>query len=69
MLFLLVQLIMSSPDYTGPRGVISPWTQYFSLLPAQVPIPTMWTESELSHLRGTSLEASTHGNGHCVGCI
>ncbi|KAI0134546.1 SET domain-containing protein [Xylariales sp. AK1849] len=58
LLFLLVQLILSSPDYTGPKGVHSPWTQYFSLLPAQVPVPTMWTESEVSHLRGTSLESA-----------
>lgn len=55
MLFLLAQLILSSPDYAGP-GVVSPWTQYFSILPNQVPIPTMWTERELSYLRGTSLE-------------
>ncbi|KAI1092628.1 SET domain-containing protein [Rostrohypoxylon terebratum] len=56
LLFLLVQLVLSSPDYMGGLGPATPWTQYFSLLPSHVPTPTMWTESELSHLRGTSLE-------------
>ncbi|KAI1875386.1 hypothetical protein JX265_004444 [Neoarthrinium moseri] len=58
LLFLLMQLVLSSPDYQGHKGSLSPWTQYFSLLPAQVPVPTMWTEAELSCLRGTSLEAA-----------
>ncbi|KAI5860149.1 SET domain-containing protein [Durotheca rogersii] len=58
LLFLLVQLVLSSPDYEGGHGPSIPWTQYFSLLPAQVPVPTMWTESELSLLRGTSLESA-----------
>ncbi|KAI1380810.1 SET domain-containing protein [Hypoxylon crocopeplum] len=56
LLFLLAQLVLSSPDYKGGQGPSTPWTQYFSLLPAQVPTPTMWTEVELSHLKGTSLE-------------
>lgn len=59
MLYLLVQVILSSPDCTENRGVATPWTQYFGLLPAQVPVPTMWTEYELSYLKGTSLEASS----------
>ncbi|CAJ2502715.1 Uu.00g101090.m01.CDS01 [Anthostomella pinea] len=58
LLFLLTQLVRSSPDYTGGQGAMTPWTQYFSLLPTQVPVPTMWSESELSHLRGTSLESA-----------
>ncbi|KAI0597343.1 hypothetical protein F4775DRAFT_560804 [Biscogniauxia sp. FL1348] len=56
LLFLMAQLVLSSPDYTGGQGPSTPWTQYFNLLPAQVPVPTMWTESELSCLAGTSLE-------------
>ncbi|KAI2473201.1 SET domain-containing protein [Annulohypoxylon bovei var. microspora] len=58
LLFLLVQLVLSSPDYKGGQGPLTPWTQYFSLLPSQVPTPTMWTESELAHLKGTSLESA-----------
>ncbi|KAI4863867.1 SET domain-containing protein [Hypoxylon rubiginosum] len=56
LLFLLVQLVLSSPDYEGGQGPSTPWTQYFSLLPEVIPTPTMWSESELSLLRGTSLE-------------
>ncbi|KAI0202022.1 hypothetical protein F4808DRAFT_92350 [Astrocystis sublimbata] len=56
LLFLLTQLVMSSPDYTGGVGASTAWTQYFKLLPSQVPVPTLWSESELSLLRGTSLE-------------
>ncbi|KAI0551937.1 hypothetical protein F4679DRAFT_114128 [Xylaria curta] len=56
LLFLLTQLILSSPDYNGGQGASTAWTQYFKLLPSQVPVPTLWSESELSLLRGTSLE-------------
>ncbi|KAI1454467.1 SET domain-containing protein [Annulohypoxylon moriforme] len=56
LLFLLVQLVLSSPDYKGGQGPSTPWTQYFSLLPSHVSTPTMWSESELSYLKGTSLE-------------
>ncbi|KAI2638873.1 SET domain-containing protein [Hypomontagnella submonticulosa] len=56
LLFLLFQLVLSSPDYAGGQGPSTPWTQYFSLLPTRVPTPTMWTELELSFLKGTSLE-------------
>ncbi|KAI1418728.1 SET domain-containing protein [Hypoxylon sp. FL1857] len=58
LLFLLAQLVLSSPDYNGGLGPSTPWTQYFSLLPSQVPSPTMWTEPELSQLKGTSLESA-----------
>ncbi|RYP07716.1 hypothetical protein DL764_002335 [Monosporascus ibericus] len=58
LLFLLMQLVLSSPDHTGSHGVTTPWTQYFSLLPTEIPVPTMWTESEIARLKGTSLEAS-----------
>ncbi|KAI1107058.1 SET domain-containing protein [Jackrogersella minutella] len=56
LIFLLVQLVLSSPDYEGGLGPSTPWTQYFSLLPSHVPTPTMWYEFELSYLKGTSLE-------------
>ena len=58
MLFLLMQRVLSSPDYAGQLGGSVPWTQYFSLLPQDVPLPTMWTESEILCLQGTSLEVS-----------
>ncbi|KAI0143944.1 SET domain-containing protein [Hypoxylon sp. NC0597] len=58
LLFLMGQLVLSSPDYNGGLGPSTPWTQYFSLLPSQVPTPTMWTEPELSLLKGTSLESA-----------
>lgn len=56
LLFLLTQLVLSSPDYSGGLGPSTAWTQYFKLLPTQVPTPTLWSEPELSLLRGTSLE-------------
>ncbi|KAI0376011.1 SET domain-containing protein [Hypomontagnella monticulosa] len=56
LLFLLFQRVLSSPDYEGGQGPSTPWTQYFCLLPTQVSTPTMWTELELSFLKGTSLE-------------
>ncbi|KAI0390865.1 hypothetical protein F5Y17DRAFT_442873 [Xylariaceae sp. FL0594] len=58
LLFLLTQLVLSSPDYTGGLGPSTGWTQYFKLLPTQVPVPTMWAEAELSLLRGISLESA-----------
>ncbi|KAI0540641.1 hypothetical protein GGR58DRAFT_498994 [Xylaria digitata] len=58
LLFLLTQLVLSSPDYLGGQGAGTAWTQYFKLLPTQVPVPTLWSESELSLLRGTSLESA-----------
>ncbi|RYC57098.1 hypothetical protein CHU98_g9108 [Xylaria longipes] len=53
------QLVMSSPDYNGGQGAGTAWTQYFKLLPTQVPVPTLWSESELSLLKGTSLEMTS----------
>ncbi|KAI0811928.1 hypothetical protein GGR55DRAFT_677530 [Xylaria sp. FL0064] len=56
LLFLLAQLVLSSPDYAGGQGAATAWTEYFKLLPTTVPVPTLWSEPELSLLRGTSLE-------------
>ncbi|KAI3322553.1 hypothetical protein HD806DRAFT_129173 [Xylariaceae sp. AK1471] len=58
LLFLLTQFVLSSPDYSGGHGPSTAWTQYFKLLPTHVPVPTLWSESELSLLRGTSLESA-----------
>ncbi|KAI8963772.1 SET domain-containing protein [Daldinia sp. FL1419] len=58
LLFLLYQRALSSPDYQGGLGQSTPWTQYFSLLPSHVPVPTMWNELELSYLKGTTLESA-----------
>ncbi|RYP53855.1 hypothetical protein DL768_001306 [Monosporascus sp. mg162] len=58
LLFLLMQLVLSSPDHTGSHGVATPWTQYFSLLPTEIPVPTMWTESEIAHLKDESVTVS-----------
>jgi hypothetical protein len=56
-LFMLMQLVSSSPDHSEvfqhPPG---PWTQYIGLQPLNVPVPTTWSEAELSLLKGTSLE-------------
>ncbi|KAJ3570839.1 hypothetical protein NPX13_g5595 [Xylaria arbuscula] len=56
LLFLLTQLVLSSPDYAGGQGAATAWTQYMKLLPAHVPVPTLWSASDLSFLRGTSLQ-------------
>ncbi|KAF3058671.1 SET domain-containing protein 8 [Daldinia childiae] len=58
LLFLLYQLVLSSPDYQAGLGPSTPWTQYFSLLPSHVSTPTMWSELELSYLKGTSLDSA-----------
>lgn len=58
LLFLLTQLVLASPDYHGRQRGSTAWTQYFNLLPQQVPVPTLWTQSEISLLRGTSLESA-----------
>ncbi|KAK5628675.1 hypothetical protein RRF57_004390 [Xylaria bambusicola] len=58
LLFLLIQLVLASPDYKGGQGAVTAWTQYVKLLPTQVPVPTLWSERELSLLRGTSLESA-----------
>ncbi|KAI0434360.1 hypothetical protein F5Y09DRAFT_268470 [Xylaria sp. FL1042] len=58
LLFLLTQLVLSSPDYAGGQGAGTAWTEYFKLLPTTVSVPTLWSEPELSLLRGTSLESA-----------
>lgn len=53
---ILVQLVLSSPDYKGTKLTPNPWTEYISLQPSSVPVPTLWSEAELSLLEATSLE-------------
>ncbi|KAJ5618884.1 hypothetical protein N7510_002868 [Penicillium lagena] len=58
MIFLLVQITHSSPDYQDKVGVSSPWTEYIKFLPSSFPLPTFYTAEEQMLLRGTSLEAA-----------
>ncbi|KAK7964922.1 hypothetical protein PG988_009926 [Apiospora saccharicola] len=58
LLYLLMQMILSSPGFPDIKGVISPWTQYVGLLPSQIPVPTTWSDAERAHLQGTSLESA-----------
>ncbi|KAB5560269.1 hypothetical protein GE09DRAFT_1172976 [Coniochaeta sp. 2T2.1] len=57
LLYMLMQLVLSSPHYLKEAGVAPvAWTEYIGLQPREVPIPTMWTAKERSLLQGTSLE-------------
>ena len=39
-------------------GISNPFSEYVKFLPASVPLPTFWTESEREMVAGTSLEAA-----------
>lgn len=58
MLFLLTHLILlEQSQQSGKKSLASnPWTEYLKFLSRDIPVPTLWSETELSHLRGTSLE-------------
>ncbi|ROV89841.1 hypothetical protein VMCG_09477 [Cytospora schulzeri] len=57
LLFLLVQLVHSSRP--SERVCLStPWTEYVRILDDEVPVPTLWKESERILLQGTSLESA-----------
>ncbi|CAK7224333.1 hypothetical protein SBRCBS47491_005513 [Sporothrix bragantina] len=57
LLFLLVQLVISSKQHDEDRAALrTPWTDYVRFLPADVPLPTLWTDEERRLLQGTSLE-------------
>ncbi|CAK7267772.1 hypothetical protein SEPCBS57363_002760 [Sporothrix epigloea] len=59
LLFLIVQLVVSSRQPGEDRAALpTPWTDYVRFLPADVPLPTMWTDAELHLLQGTSLESA-----------
>ncbi|RKF63578.1 SET domain-containing protein 8 [Erysiphe neolycopersici] len=59
MLYLLMQLSIG-PQSNEERkfGLSSPWTDYVAMLPAEIPVPTMWSSKQLRMLKGTSLEAA-----------
>lgn len=57
LLFLLVQLVHSSRP--SKRVCLStPWTEYLKIIGDEVPVPTLWKESERRLLQGTSLESA-----------
>ena len=56
MIFLLVQIAMSSPDMPDKIGVSNPWSEYIKFVPAETSLPTFWTDAERQCLWGTSLE-------------
>ncbi|ERS97671.1 SET domain protein [Sporothrix schenckii 1099-18] len=59
LLFLLVQLVLGlrQPD-EDLASLPTPWTEYVRFLPADVPLPTLWTDAERLLLQGTSLESA-----------
>ncbi|CZT44243.1 related to SET domain protein [Rhynchosporium secalis] len=56
MLFLLMQITVAAKHHGLNVGVSNPWTEYVTMLPSEIPVPTMWSEEEKSMLKGTSLE-------------
>jgi hypothetical protein len=56
LLFLLMQITITSSEGTLNVGVSNPWSEYVKMLPLAVPVPTTWTEEERTLLAGTSLE-------------
>ncbi|POS85727.1 hypothetical protein EPUL_000913 [Erysiphe pulchra] len=59
MLYLLMQLFIGSQSNEEKKfGPSSPWTEYVAMLPAEIPVPTLWRSEELKMLKGTSLEAA-----------
>ena len=60
LLFLLVQLVLGLRQPGEDLASLpTPWTEYVRFLPADVPLPTLWTDAERLLLQGTSLEASS----------
>ncbi|KAI9845142.1 MAG: hypothetical protein M1837_005027 [Sclerophora amabilis] len=57
LIFLLVQITISSPGRIRRVGVSGPWTEYVKFLSA-VSLPTTWTDEEQALLMGTSLQAA-----------
>ena len=61
MIFLLIQIAYSSPDFADePQriGVSNPWTEYVQFMPEEIPLPTFYSDEELELLRGTSLKSA-----------
>lgn len=59
LLFLLMQITIASEKGVG---VQNPWTEYVKMLPASIPLPTLWSEEERVMLVGTSLEVCSDYN-------
>lgn len=57
LLFLLVHLVVSCQPIQHV-ALSNPWTEYVKLLDDDVPLPTMWPDTERDLLQGTSLEVS-----------
>ena len=55
MIFLLLQITQSSPDFDGQVLTSSPFTDYVKLLPESVLLPTLYTTEEKDLLIGTTL--------------
>ncbi|KAI9784634.1 MAG: hypothetical protein M1839_001856 [Geoglossum umbratile] len=55
MVFLIMQLTISSLAAPGKLGVAGPWSEYVRILPS-VFLPTCWAEEEQDLLVGTSLQ-------------
>ncbi|RAL13203.1 SET domain-containing protein [Aspergillus homomorphus CBS 101889] len=60
LIFLLIQLTHSSPDFASEVGVSGPWTEYMKYMPAEIPLPTFYSDAEMELLRGTSLRLAVH---------
>ncbi|OJJ80867.1 SET domain-containing protein [Aspergillus glaucus CBS 516.65] len=61
LIFLLIQLSYSSPDFANESqriGLSNPWTEYVKFMPPSIPLPTIYTDEELELLRGTSLASA-----------
>lgn len=61
MVFLLVQIAYSSPDFANEShriGVSNPWTEYVKFMPQEILLPTFYSEEEVELLRGTSLRSA-----------
>lgn len=59
MIFLVLQITYSSPDFADEHhriGVSNPWTEYIQYLPSSITLPTFYTVEERELLRGTSLK-------------
>ena len=55
MIFLLIQTTPSPVNTSSIMGALSPWTQYVQYLPADIPLPIFWKDSEREALQGTTL--------------
>lgn len=61
MVFLLIQITYSTPDFEGEQqrvGLSNPWTEYVRFMPKSIPLPTYYTDEEFELLRGTSLRSA-----------